>query len=60
MLEKLAEQQLHVRQKQMEVVENSLNRRQYENAAQEIRKMMFLEKFGEEIGQAFDELDSKH
>ena len=44
----------------MEVVENSLNRRQYENAAQEIRKMMFLEKFGEEIGQAFDELDSKH
>ena len=60
MLEKLAEQQLHVRQKQMEVVENSLNRRQYENAAQEIRKMMFLEKFGKEIGQAFDELDSKH
>lgn len=59
-LEKLAEQQLLVRRQQMEEVENSLNQRQFENAMQKIRKMMFLEKFGEEIRQAFDELESKH
>ncbi len=60
MLEKLAEELHRVRRRQMEIVENSLNRHEFENAVQETRKMMFLEKFGEEIGRTFNELDSGH
>lgn len=60
LLEKLAEELHRVHQRQTEIMENSLNRHEFENAVQETREMMFLEKFGEEIGRAFDELDSGH
>lgn len=39
-------------------VEKLLDAKDYQQAAQRIRQLMFLEKFGDEIGQAFDEIDS--
>ncbi|EEO28906.1 Fe-S protein assembly co-chaperone HscB [Oxalobacter paraformigenes] len=58
LLEKLDQKQQNLRREQLQMIENLLNRRQFQTAIPEIRKMMFLEKFGEEIRQAFDELDS--
>lgn len=57
-LEKLDEEQRTLRDRQLKIIENFLGNRQFDTAAQEIRKMMFLEKFNEEISLAFDELDS--
>ena len=57
-LEKLDEEQRALRSEQMSIVEKHLADRQFDKAAQDIRKMMFLEKFNEEISLAFDELDS--
>ncbi|NLC24604.1 MAG: co-chaperone HscB, partial [Oxalobacter sp.] len=42
---------------QMTLIENALNNRQFSSAVQEVRKMMFLQKFAEEISFAFDALD---
>lgn len=42
----------------MDIVEKHLDDKQFDKAVQDIRKMMFLEKFNEEISLAFDELDS--
>lgn len=50
----------HLRQRtaeQMKLIENALNGNHYTSAIQEVRKMMFLQKFGDEISFAFDELD---
>lgn len=58
LLEKLDKEQKNLCRKQLEMLENYLSRRQFQTAIPEIRKMMFLEKFGEEIHHAFDELDS--
>ncbi len=60
LLEKLDKEQKNLCRKQLEMLENHLNRRQFQTAIPEIRKMMFLEKFGEEIRQTFDELDSRN
>lgn len=57
-LEKLDDEQRALRSEQMDIVGKHLNDKQFDKAVQEIRKMMFLEKFGEEISLAFDELDS--
>lgn len=57
-LEKLDEEQRVLRSEQMSIIEKHLANRQFDKAAQDIRKMMFLEKFNEEISLAFDELDS--
>lgn len=57
-LEKLDDEQRALRSEQMDIVGKHLDDRQFDKAVQEIRKMMFLEKFGEEISLAFDELDS--
>ena len=56
-LEKLDDEQRILRTEQMDMVGKLLDRQQFDKAVQEIRKMMFLEKFGEEISLAFDELD---
>ena len=58
LLEKLDATQRELRRKQMHAVEDCLNSKQFGQAVQEIRKMMFLEKFNEEISRVFDELDS--
>ncbi len=58
LLEKLDATQRELRRKQMHAVEDCLNSKQFDQAVQEIRKMMFLEKFNEEISRVFDELDS--
>lgn len=57
-LEKLDEEQRNLRKEQMDIVEKHLDDKQFDKAVQDIRKMMFLEKFNEEISLAFDELDS--
>ena len=57
-LEKLDDEQRALRSGQMDIVGKHLDDKQFDKAVQEIRKMMFLEKFGEEISLAFDELDS--
>ncbi len=57
-LEKLDDEQRALRSEQMDIVGKHLDDKQFDKAVQEIRKMMFLEKFGEEISLAFDELDS--
>lgn len=57
-LEKLDDEQRALRSEQMDIVGKHLDGKQFDKAVQEIRKMMFLEKFGEEISLAFDELDS--
>lgn len=57
-LEKLATQQRHQYERQIHIVQTLLDANQFEKAANEIRKMMFFEKSGEEIRHLFDELDS--
>lgn len=57
-LEKLAAQQRHLFEQQMHTVQNLLDANLYEKASNEIRKMMFLEKSGEELRHLFDKLDS--
>lgn len=57
-LEKLDEEQRSLRKERMDVIEKYLGDKEFDKAVQEIRKMMFLEKFNEEISLAFDELDS--
>lgn len=57
-LEKLDDEQRTLRDGQMEILQQHLDDKQFDKAAQDIRKMMFLEKFNEEISLAFDELDS--
>lgn len=57
-LEKLDDEQRTLRDEQMQILHKHLDDRQFEKAVQDIRKMMFLEKFNEEISLAFDELDS--
>lgn len=57
-LEKLDEEQRALRSQQMDIVRKHLDDKQFDKAVQGIRKMMFLEKFNEEISQAFDQLDS--
>ena len=56
-LEKLDDEQRALRDEQMEILQKHLDGKQFDKAAQDIRKMMFLEKFNEEISLAFDELD---
>lgn len=56
-LEKLDGEQRNLRKEQMDIVEKQLDDKQFDKAVQDIRKMMFLEKFNEEISLAFDELD---
>ena len=57
-LEKLDDEQRALRNEQMEILQKHLGDKQFDKAAQDIRKMMFLEKFNDEISLAFDELDS--
>lgn len=57
-LEKLAIQHRHLYEQQMHTVQTFLDGNRFEEAASETRKMMFLEKSGEEIRRLFDELDS--
>ena len=57
-LEKLDDEQRALRDEQMEILQKHLGDKQFDKAAQDIRKMMFLEKFNDEISLAFDELDS--
>jgi len=57
MLETLKE---HLRKRmaeQMTLLENTLNSNQFASAIQEVRKMMFLQRFCDEISFVFDELD---
>ena len=51
---------VHLRERikeQMTQIEKELNSNHFDVAVQEIKKMMFLQKFGEEISFAFEELD---
>lgn len=56
-LEALAAQLQERIKEQMELIEKKLNINHFSDAIQEVRKMMFLQKFGDEISFAFDELD---
>ena len=50
----------HLRERtreQLATIENELNSHNYATAIQEVRKMMFLQKFGDEISYAFEALD---
>ena len=53
-LQALNEQCRQSREKCLQCVETLLNQHQFEQAASETRKLMFLEKFGEEIGRFAD------
>ncbi|MBS7404556.1 MAG: co-chaperone HscB, partial [Oxalobacter sp.] len=57
-LQALDEQCRQSREQYLQHVETLLNQHQFEQAAQETRKLMFLEKFGEEISRFADGPDS--
>lgn len=57
-LETLGEQLRKRTTEQMALIERELDNKQFSSAVQEVRKMMFLQKFGEEISFAFDALDN--
>lgn len=53
------EQQLQsLRKTELANVEKMLDAENFQEAAQQIRQLMFLEKFGDEISQTFDEIDA--
>ena len=56
-LEKLDAQQRSYKETHMQTIADNLRNADYENALQNIRKMMFLEKFSNEIHIAFDEIE---
>lgn len=54
------ERDLHARRKEeLAAVEATLDAGDYAKAAGQVRKLMFMEKFGEEIAQTFDVIDSE-
>lgn len=57
-LASLVEQLEQVRQSRLIHIGQQLEAGDYEHAAQGVRALMFLEKFGEELHHAFDALDS--
>lgn len=57
-LRALDEERRQSREEYLQRIETLLNQHQFEQAAQETRKLMFLEKFGEEISRFADGADS--
>ncbi len=57
LLEELGTRLRERSKEQMDIIEQELNRNHFDIAIQEVRKMMFLQKFGDEISFAFDGLD---
>jgi molecular chaperone HscB len=57
-LEGLSSELRSIRNMQMERIEQLLDARDFAQTVQEVRQMMFVEKFGEDISFAFDALDS--
>lgn len=58
-LQVLDEEQTVLREKQLMVVKEHLDARHFKEAATEIHKLMFLNRFGEDIRRAIDGLASK-
>jgi molecular chaperone HscB len=56
-LETLGEHLRERTKEQMTLIESALDSSHFATAVQEVKKMMFLQKFGDEISFAFDELD---
>ncbi len=59
-LDTLTKQHANLSQQQMQKIERLLDQHQFETAVQEVKKMMFFDKLGEEISQTINELDAKN
>jgi molecular chaperone HscB len=57
-LEQLDDEMRSVRKQKLERVGSLIDGGDFEQAAQEVRQLMFLEKFGEEVAQAFEKIGS--
>jgi molecular chaperone HscB len=57
-LEQLDEEMRSVRKQKLERVGSLIDGGDFEQAAKEVRQLMFLEKFGEEVAQAFEKIGS--
>jgi molecular chaperone HscB len=57
-LEQLDDEMRAVRKQKLERVGSLIDSNDFEQAAQEVRQLMFLEKFGEEVAQAFEKIGS--
>lgn len=57
-LEQLDEEMRSVRKQKLKRVGSLIDGRDFEQAAKEVRQLMFLEKFGEEVAHAFEKIGS--
>ncbi len=57
-LEKLDTEVLKQKHRQLEQIAGLLDAAQFDAAGQVVRQLIFLEKFGEELGRAFDKLEA--
>ena len=47
-----------MRRERLAQIGNLFSERQFEAAGAQVRQLMFLEKFGEDVGRAFDAIDA--
>ena len=57
-LEALESELRAVRKQQLQVIETHLDAGQFNQAGEQVRQLMFIEKFGEEVGRAFEALEA--
>jgi molecular chaperone HscB len=57
-LEKLDSELGAARKKQLSEIAQQLEQKQYEQAGEGVRQLMFLEKFADEVSQAFEALEA--
>ena len=57
-MEKLDSELGAARKKQLSEIAQQLEQKQYEQAGEGVRQLMFLEKFADEVSQAFEALEA--
>jgi len=57
-LEALESELSAVRKQQLQVIETHLDAGQFNQAGEQVRQLMFIEKFGDEVGRAFEALEA--
>ncbi|MFM8466872.1 MAG: Fe-S protein assembly co-chaperone HscB [Oxalobacteraceae bacterium] len=57
-LERLESELAGMRRERLAQIGNLFSERQFEAAGAQVRQLMFLEKFGEDVGRAFDAIDA--
>ena len=57
-LESLESELRAVRKQQLQVIETHLDAGQFNQAGEQVRQLMFIEKFGDEVGRAFEALEA--